>query len=508
MAGDLLIGLDVGTSAARAVLYAPDGRELGTASHAYPLETPRPGIAEQDPELVWAGIVEALVGLAPRIPVGQQVAAIGVSTIFHTLLAIGPDGRPLTRLITWADTRARRQAEQLRREVEPQELYQRTGCPVHPMYLPAKIRWLRQEDPERFARAAIFGSIKDEVLARLTGRRVVDRSVASASGLYNLHRADWDDEILRLAGIDRSQLPALVEPTEPVGGLVADLATRLGLKPGTPVVAGAGDGVLSSLGAGAIAPGQMTVMIGTSGATRLVTARPILDQRGRTWCYYLAQGRWVAGAAINNGGLACQWAQDNLFRGHGRAVDAADVTSLESLARAARPGSSGLLFLPFLTGERSPFWNANARGVLFGLAAHHGPVEVARAIFEGVCYRMRSIVEALDDVAGPTQTYRAAGGFTRSPFWLQLLTDVVGRSMLLPRVEQASAYGAAGIAAIGVGALSRLEQIAETVVVDPGPSADPELHRLYTRLYQLYGEVYQANLRAFEAIAAIQDEIG
>src|SRR5581483_2165931 len=159
-----------------------------------------------------------------------------------------------------------------------------------------KIRWLREEAPEQFGRVAIFGSIKDEVLARLTGRRVVDRSVASASGLFDLHCGTWDPAILDTLGITAERLPEVVEPTDPVGGLTPEASSALGLPVGTPVIAGAGDGVLSSLGSGAIGPGQMTVMIGTSGATRLAADRPILDPQGRTWCYYLAMDRWIAGA--------------------------------------------------------------------------------------------------------------------------------------------------------------------------------------------------------------------
>ncbi|MGH2459815.1 MAG: FGGY-family carbohydrate kinase, partial [Chloroflexota bacterium] len=265
---------------------------------------------------------------------------------------------------------------------------------------------------------------------------------------------------------------------------------------------------LSSLGAGAIAPGEMTVMIGTSGATRLAAPRPVLDDRGRTWCYYLAQGCWIAGAAINNGGLALRWVRDNLLPDTKSSPDEFDFATLEAQARQARPGSGGVIFLPFFTGERSPFWNASARGLLVGLAAHHGPPQVARATFEGVSFRMRSIVEALDEAAGPTHQYRAAGGFTRSSFWLQMLSDVIGKDLLLPTVEQASAFGAAGLAMLGIGAASSLADLAKLVEVKPGPTPNLEIHALYDRIYQIYVEIYWANQKSFEAIAALQDDLG
>lgn len=508
MSNRLVIGLDVGTSGTRAVLFTLEAQALATAHESYPLETPHPGVAEQNPELVWQAIARAVSAIARQVPSNDTIEAIGISTIFHTLLAVDRRGQPVTPSITWADTRARSQVERLRCDVDASALYQRTGCPLHPMYLPGKIRWLREEAPQQFARVSIFGSIKDEILFRLTGRRVVDRSVASASGLFDLRRGTWDSAILETLGISEDRLPEIVEPTEVIGGLTREAASVLGLPAGTPVVAGAGDGVLSSVGSGAIGPGQMTVMIGTSGATRLVASQPVLDAQGRTWCYYLALGRWVAGAAINNGGLACDWVRHNLMPRPLPDAGSVEFDALETVARQAPVGSGGLIFLPFLTGERCPYWNANARGVLFGLAAHHGPAHVARSVFEGVSYRMRSIVEALDEAAGPARELRATGGFARSPFWLQLLTDVLGRQMVVPSAEEASALGAAGLAMIAVGAVAGLDDIARFVTARPGPAPDSLNHARYDRLYHLYFDIYWANQKQFEAIAALQDELG
>jgi gluconokinase len=502
-----VIGLDLGTSGVRAMLYTLEGVEVASTHGGYPLETPRSGWAEQDPALVWARVISTLAELAPQLPAGGRVAALGLSTIFHTLLAVDAAGEPLTRSMIWADTRAHRQVDQLREQLDARAVYQRTGCPLHPMYLPGKIQWLREERPADFARVASFGSIKEDLIARLTGRRVVDKSVASASGLFNLHQNRWDAELMAAVGVTPAQLSEVVEPTDVVGGLLPTVAAATGLPAGLPVVAGAGDGVLSSLGSGAVASGVMTVMIGTSGATRLVVDRPVLDQAGRTWCYYLARGRWVAGAAINNGGLALQWVRQNLLPGPVAPADEFDFETLAADAQRAPPGAGGLLFLPYFTGERSPYWNANARGVLFGMAAHMGPPHVARAAFEGVCYRMRSIVEALDEAAGPSHELRASGGLNRSPFWLQLLADVLGRPLQLPVAPQASAFGAAGLALLAIGAVADLPDLAARVPVEPGPTPDLALYQRYTRLYQLYQDVYWANQQNFAAIAALQDEL-
>ncbi len=508
MSGRYVVGLDVGTGGARGVLYALDGKEVGTTQHGYALLTPRPGWAEQDPEEIWAAVLRTLSDLAKLVPAGGEVIAIGLSSILHSFVGADGTGRPVTQSLIWADTRSHGQVARLRHELDGQATYRRTGCPMHPMYLPGKISWLREEQPEVFARVAWFGSIKDDLIFRLTGRRAVDRSVASGSGLYNFQSESWDAEILAACGVGPEQLPEIVEPTDVAGGLTSAVAAATGLPSGTPVVAGAGDGVLSSLGSGAVAPGQMTVMIGTSGAARLPASQPVVDQLGRTWCYYLAQGTWIAGAAINNGGLALRWIRENLTPGREVASDEWDFATLEAAAEQAPPGAGGLLCLPFLTGERAPFWNASARGILFGLAAHMGPHHVARSAFEGVCYRMLSIVEALDQAAGPTEEVRATGGFARSRFWLQLLTDILARPMRLPNSPQASAFGAAGLAMIAVGAASTLAEIASLVEVEEGPAPNPELNDLYRRVYQLYLDVYWANQASFTAIAALQEELG
>ena len=507
MTDTFVIGLDVGTSGARAVLFRDDGFALASVQHDYPLETPHPGWAEQDPERIWDASLQALADVSAQLPAGGAIAGIGLSTVMHSLVVSDGGGRPLSPVITWADTRSRHEIEKLRREIDPTDWYQRTGCPVHPMYLAGKIRWLKAERPELFRQAVCFGSVKDEIIARLTGRRVVDQSVASGSGLFNLHEARWDPEIVSTIGIRPDQLSELVEPTSIVGSVVDNVAARTGLPSGTPVIAGASDGVLSSLGSGSVAPGQMTVMIGTSGAARLVATKPVLDNAGRTWCYYLAQGRWVAGGAINNGGLAVRWVREHLLPGPPAPGDEFDFETLLADAQRASTGSGGLIFLPFMAGERAPFWNASARGILFGIATHLGSSHVARSILEGVCFRIRSIVDALDEVAGPTAEIRASGGFVRSPFWTQMLVDVLGRPLTIPDAPQASAFGAAGLALIGLGVMKSLDDVARMVPPGIGPTPSAEARAIYDRVYRLYLEIYWANSALFGKVAQLQEDL-
>lgn len=499
MAPDLFVGLDLGTTGARAVVFDRDARQLGEADEEYPLHTPRPGWAEQDPAEVLAAALRCLRSAADQASARNRPLAIGISGTFHSVLPIGRTGGPVGRGLIWADSRAVDEAAVIRAEHDPQALYERTGCPVHPMYLAPKIRWLRKHAPE----AAAFRSIREQVVLDLTGEWACDLSTASGTGLLDLDRKGWDEEMLAIAGVGPDQLGELVDTTQAVGKLRRDVAAAAGLNPGSIVVAGAGDGVLASLGAGAIATGQMTATVGTSGAVRLVADRPRVDRQARTWCYYLAEESWVAGAAINNAGIAFRWAAEKLLRaGEG------EYDEVAGWAEQVGPGAGGLLFLPFLTGERAPYWNADARGVMFGLAIGHDHRHVARATLEGVCFRMRSVFEALAEVAGPVREIRATGGYTKTPFWLQLMADVIQRPLFVPSVHEASALGAAELAMVGTGALRSIAETARFVTV--GAPIEPEAGNgpVYERLFDLYMQVYWRLTDQFTAVAHFQRESG
>jgi gluconokinase len=502
--GPYFIGLDLGTTRTRAVVFDRGGVAVADASQDYPLETPRPAWAEQNPLLVYQAALTCLRNVMRIETISPaDIAGVGLSGTLHNIIAIDESGDPLTPAMIWADTRATREVAEIRRSTDATRLYTRTGCPVHPMYPIAKLRWLRHEQPALFSSARRFISIKDFVFQRLVGGFAIDFSVASGTGMLALQTRTWDEEALSLAGVTEDQLGELVEPTF-TGPLTRESAIATGLLAGTPVAIGAGDGVLSALGTGTLAPGQMTAMIGTSGAVRVVTDEPRVDREGRTWCYYLASGLWVAGAAIHNAGMAYDWTAEKLLRIS--ADDDQDHTRLSSWAEDVPAGSGGLIFLPFLAGERSPYWNANARGVLFGLSINHDYRHIVRATLEGVCYRMRSCFQALDEVAGPIREIRAAGGFVHSPLWLQMLGDVLGQPLLVPNTTESSALGAAVLSMLADGAIESLDDVAQMVSIERRVQPDPERHATYSRLYDLYLRVYWKLQDEFDEITAIQRE--
>jgi gluconokinase len=327
--------------------------------------------------------------------------------------------------------------------------------------------------------------------------------VASGSGLYDLRGGTWDAEALRLAQISPAQLPPLVEPAAPLP-VPPERLREGGLPEGCVVVPGGGDGVLQTIGAGCVAPGQMVAMVATSGAIRAVVDAPRTDERGRTWCYYLAEGRWVAGAAINNGGLVLDWLREQLATGGRRELRPEQLTAW---AEEVAPGADGLLFLPYLAGERSPNWNANARGVLFGLSLAHDYRHLARATLEGVAYRMRTIFEPMEEVAGAAEEIRVAGGFVHSPLWLQIVADVLGRPLTTVESPEASALGAAQLALLGAGLVGRFEDLAPMVATGEVVRPDGPRRARYARLFEAYQRLYQRVAPEFDEIARLQAEL-
>ena len=458
----LMIAVDIGTTGVKVEAVDTAAVSHCGARREYPTATPQPGWAEQDPESITEAARDAVREVAGRVlNTGRTVAGVAFSAAMHDLIGLDPDGKPLTPMVTWADGRAAPQARQLRAADDWLGLHRRTGTPVHPMSPLVKLLWFRQERPDLWHRVAHWVGVKEYVLLRMAGLLTVDESIASATGLYNLASRDWDDGALTLAGIRRDQLPSLHATTDVVARLGAD-AAAWGLPAGTPVVVGASDGVLANLGVGAVAPGVVACSIGTSGAIRGVVDQPRVDDRGRVFCYALVPGRWVVGGAINNGGNVLRW----LGRVMGADLADPDV-GLTEVASSVPPGAEGLLMLPYLSGERAPRWSGDPHGALLGLTQHHTRAHLARAALEGVCLQLGLVLAAMRAAGLELRELRATGGFAHSPFWRQLLADVLGTPIGFPAGEQGSAVGAALLGHVALGNLGSVDEAADLIrVVD------------------------------------------
>ena len=480
---DCFLGVDIGTSSCRVVILLDDLTIAGELRHDYDLECPRPGQAEQDVEEITRIVLELIEqGLSRCRSRGFTVRALGIAAAICNMVCLDKDGRPLMKAWTWADLRSHKQAEYLK-ATYGRKFYFRTGCPFHPMYWPARLLYIKENLPEVFKNTRYIVSLKDYIIYRLTGRRVADLSLASATGLLNIHTLGWDDELLRVLGVAPEMLWEPVEPTAVIGRL--DRGGEGGDGAGPLLVAGASDGALSNVGCGALAPGVMALMIGSSGAMRVATAAPLLSSDNATWCYYLGDQLRLTGGSTNNGGNVLKWFRHNIMD------DRLDYQTMSTLAATVPPGCEGLFFLPFLAGERCPHWRSGARGVFHGLTLTHTKAHVVRAMMEGVAFQMYSVFTSLQKLVGPPGEIRVGGGVVQSPVWLGILADLFDQPLLIPRYNEGSAVGAAILSMRARYEQKTLADIGRLVPIERIIEPDEERAQQYRRLYQKYGLLYE-----------------
>jgi gluconokinase len=504
----VVIGLDIGTTSTKAVIFGHRGQIRGIHAVDYPLIHPYPSWAEQDPDQIFHAVIDSVRFAMNKAKAScDDVLAIGLSTAMHSLIALDEANTPLTRSIVWADNRSVDQAKRIKENLSGHDIYLRTGTPIHPMSPLSKILWMKEVDPETFNKAFKFVGIKEYVLYKLFGQIVVDFSIASATGMFNLGELDWDKGTLELLGIRREQLPQLTPTTQILSGMNPEHATQMGIRPDTPFVVGASDGVLANLGVGAIGPGEAAVTIGTSGAIRTVTDQPRTDEKGRTFCYALTDKHWVIGGPTNNGGIILRWLRDEFAAPEIKVAKNLGIDPYELIIQYAEKvpaGAEGLLFLPFLSGERAPYWNANARGMFFGISLHHKREHFIRAVLEGVIMSVFSVGVALRDLVGSVKDIRASGGFARSAVWRQILSDMMGREVLVPDIHEASAFGAAVLALYGIGQMDSLERIKDWIKITHRHEPNPQNTATYMELYYMYERIYRKLESEFDNIAEFQ----
>jgi gluconokinase len=497
-------GLDIGTTATKAAVFDDGAHVLGLSRREHPLLVDKPPRAEQDPEAMFDSALETLrESCAQTAASGAEIAAVSLSSSMHTFIGVDDSDRPITPVLTWADNRAARQAAALRDSPAAPDLYRRTGTPIHPMSPLTKLMWFREQERETFDSVRRWISIKELFVRRVLGEYLVDHAIASATGLLDIHRRDWDDTALSLAGLDRGRLSTPASTTVTAGRLTREWADRLGLAAGTPVILGASDGVSENLGAAAIAPGVAAMTIGTSGAIRACVPAPAIDNGGRLFCYVVGDDRWIVGGPTNSGGIALAWLLSTVLSDLQQRNDA--YKALDLLASEAPPGSEGVVFLPFLLGERAPQWDSDARAVFFGLAASHGRPQLIRAVMEGVVYQLYQVHRVLTDTVGEVAALRATGGFARSPVWRQICADVFGLEVSFPAVDVAAACrGAAMLGMTALGMLDSLEDAAGLVKYEHIHSPQEPARQRYFTGRELFAELYEKLRDAFREAAKIE----
>jgi gluconokinase len=504
------LGIDLGTGSCKAAAVDETGRVLGFGAAEYPGAESRQRWQEQEPQ----GLLHAMIAAVRQALERSGAAPAGcggmsVGGAMHGVMALDGQDQPLTGVITWADGRAVEQARAVAGTPAGMKLYRDTGCPPHGMYPLYKILWLRENRPEVFAASRRYVSAKEYIGFRLTGSWQVDCALAAGTGFLDTHTLQWSDDALDLAGVRSEQLSPPACPVALAGRLQSELAAAMGLPAGTPVVTGSADAVNSSLGAGAVLPTQATLMVGTSGALRVVASRPVLDARARSWCYAVDEAHWLVGGAINNGGVALSWLRDVLNQATGRGSGAKPLSfeDILALAEDAPVGSGGLICLPFFAGERSPNWNLNARAVFFGMTLAHDARHLARALLEGVGFRLQSVFDVLKDLDLDLRQIVASGGFTQSGLWLQTMADVLGRELAVPAWGETSALAAAFWPFLAAGGAGSIDDVRDWVRFDRLQRPVAGHTAVYNRLYPQYSRLCRLLTEGFEDIARLQNEL-
>jgi len=519
----LLLGIDIGTSGSKAVLISPDGSVRAEVTTEYPMHVPRPGWAEQNPEDWWKATVTSIRQVLSRTG-NEAIAGIGLTGQMHGLVLLDEAGKVLRPCIMWNDQRTAVQCAEIEQKVGRAKLIELAGKPALTGFTAGKILWVRENEPDIYRRARHVLLPKDYVRYRFTGALAMDVADGSGTLLMDVGRRVWSDELLLALDIPHVWLPSLHESHEVVAEVSVAAASETGLRAGTPVVAGAGDQAAQSIGTGIAREGAVSVTVGTSGVVFAATNQYRFDPTGElhAYCHAVPDTWHLMGVTLSAGG-SLRWFRDAICQSEmaeaqrtGR--DVYDI--ITELAATAPAGSDGLLFLPYLTGERTPHADPDARGVFFGLSLRHTKAHMARAVLEGVTFSLRECLDLLCQTLGtgtvflggkPCQSLsqscmrvRVSGGGSRSSFWRQMMADVFGTEIVEVNVTQGAAYGAALLAGVGTSVYRNAVEACERTVHEvgstkPGPNAGA-----YTEAYGRYRALYPALVPEFKRAAQRQ----
>jgi xylulokinase len=507
-----ILAHDVGTTGNKATLYDQEGALVRSTFVPYPTNYPRTGWAEQHPEDWWQSLCLSTGALLRESGVSSaDVACVVFSGQMMGAVAVDAQARPVRDAIIWADTRAVRQIAEVGERIDPRRVYALTGHRLSPSYSAGKILWLKEMEPDAYRRTHMFLHAKDFLVARLTGVFATDRSDASGTNLYDLERGTWGDELIAAFGIPPEKLPAIHQSTDVVGEVQPAAAAESGLRPGTPVVIGGGDGSCAATGAGVIRAGTAYNYIGSSSWIGVATEKPILDpdMRTFTWAHLLPEMFTPTGTMQAAGG-SYQWARDELAAEERLAaarLERSPYWLMDQEVEQSPPGARGLLFLPYLLGERSPRWNPAARGAFVGLTMRHKQADMLRAVLEGITFNLRVILEAFRGQGTAIDALRVIGGGARGEVWNQIMADIFGLPILrLSLLEEATSMGAAVAGGVGVGLWKDITHVERMIQIARETRPNPERRALYDELYGIFNEIYSAlnGAAIFARLAAVE----
>jgi gluconokinase len=491
-ASDFILAVDIGTSATKAVLFDAELNQVAIVRKHYPIHAPHRGWSEQEPEVILDAVLGAIREITDPLSESARILGVSFSSQLCSILAVDRDGKALTNPLIWSDTRSAEIAQSISQHPTAQGIYQRTGCPIDAMYPLAKIRWLKQnvELPE----STRFISIKEYVIHRLIGQWVVDWSIASATGLFDIKKYQWDETALSLLDITPANLSELISPRAVFTKWNKEMTDLMGLPSDAQLVIGGGDGPLASIGVGAYNSDTLAVNAGTSAAARLIISEAEVDPGGRLWTYVVDEDLWVIGGVVSSGGMVYDWLLRNLFSGTEEAeydVLARHVHEYaDRLASAVPPGAENLIFIPYLGGELSPDWHPHTRGSFVGLDLVHTRGHLVRAVLEGITRSIYRVSESIRSLLnGQFNEIRVTGGLTYSSTWLQIAADMLGSPIVVPESTEGSARGAAMLAMVALGLRSDIEEFADSIIIRKRVDPRDDIHAFYEKQYRRFQEL-------------------
>ena len=477
-----VLGIDIGTGSTKAVAVDLKGNSFEVSQRHYGFSSPKPGYHEQDPEQIWDAFTGCVKDIINKII--EQPMAVSLSSAMHSLIAVDEHCRPLAPMITWADNRSAEIAAALRNTETGMAIYKATGTPIHAMSPLCKLIWLRENNADLCQKAYKFISIKEYIWHKLFGEFSIDHSIASSTGLFDITALHWYDDALQLAGIHAGMLSDPVPtdyPQKYSGRGSLDF-----IEEGTVFMIGASDGCLANLGSMANKPGIAAITIGTSGAVRVASQKPLPNVEAMTFNYILDEKTFICGGPINNGGVAMQWWLKSIS-GNEELTDRAYDDLFKQIALIP-PGNNGLVFLPYLTGERAPIWDGESCGNFFGVKLQHRQADFSRAVLEGICYALKDVLDAVQQNSEPITQINISGGFTKSEVWVQTLADITGKNLAIVQADDASAVGAAFIALKHLGVMKEYPSTAHDLkLYKPNPGNS----EAYIKRFAIYKQLYK-----------------
>jgi gluconokinase len=479
------IGIDIGTGSTKALAISSAADTiLHVAQHSYPTLEPGPHCMEQDPELIWNAFIFCIREITDFMKASP--VAIGISSAMHSIIPVDSSGKHLMNSIIWADARSTQYAEQLLQSPEAADIYKNTGTPIHAMSPLSKLCWMLDNAPQIFTAAHKFISIKEYIWFKLFREFKIDYSIASCTGLFDIYQRTWYTPALKKALIDSTRLSEPVATTYSCSDLSTEVQSVLSLHHPVPFIIGASDGCLANLGSNATEMGVASLTIGTSGAVRMVSDKPRYNFKSMTFNYLLDERTFVCGGPINNGGVIWNWFIKNFMH---EKLDNVDYTLLFDKVGKINPGADGLIFLPYLMGERAPIWNSKACGTFFGINIGHTQYHFARSVIEGICFALYSVANSMEESSGNINCIYASGGFVQSKEWLQILADIFNKKIYVQNTQDASAIGAALVAIKTNEELSgypAFKSADKEEIIYP----DSGHHQIYQTFYPLFLRLY------------------